>query len=129
MKDAVEKFNQVYNLQATGGAYQTAEDLWEALGLAHLMNITLHDYLRDSSRFLGIPLINHNYIMEAAAASTRVNYNQNPSNITALAGAGSSIPCLPALTILSCIGAQSPPGLPLDHIIATTANEPTHNLT
>lgn len=89
VKDAVEKFDQVYNLQEAGNAYETAEELWEALGLAPLMNVTLHDYLQDASRFLGFPLINHNFITEAAAASTRVNYNQNPSVITALAGAPS----------------------------------------
>lgn len=86
VKDAVDKFNQIYAIQAAGAAYETAEDMWQALGLAHLMNITLHDHLRASSRFLGFPLINHKYITEAAAASTRVNYNQDPSVITALAG-------------------------------------------
>lgn len=87
VQTAVDKFEQIYDIQAAGNAYETAEEMWQALGLAHLMNITLHDHLQDSSRFLGFPLINHNYITEAAAAATRVNYNQDPSVITALAGA------------------------------------------
>eukprot|EP00892_Ulva_mutabilis_P009246 jgi/Ulvmu1/6694/UM030_0025.1 len=110
VKNAVESFNKVYDLQAMGQAYDTAEDLWEALGLAHLMNVTLHDHLQDSSRFLGIPLINHNYINEAAAAATRVNYNQNPSTITALAGLIALAPNDGAFTVDGGTG-QMPAGL------------------
>jgi hypothetical protein len=50
------------------------------------MNITLEDYLRKSSLFLRWQAINEAYISEAAAALTRVNYNQSPNRISALAG-------------------------------------------
>jgi prenylcysteine oxidase / farnesylcysteine lyase len=79
-------FSRVYSLQAAGSSWPHSRALWSALRLASLTQLTLSRYLSEHSHKWGIRLISARYVAEVAAAMTRVNYNQSPDTISALAG-------------------------------------------
>lgn len=52
-----------------------------------LLQVSLSDHLQKNTKVLGLTTINKHYINEVVAGQVRVNYNQNPHEIAALAGA------------------------------------------
>jgi Prenylcysteine lyase len=83
----VQKFFKIYELQDQGVTFSSALHLWKGLGLDHLLKVSLADNLRESSKMFGMHTINNRFINEVVAGQVRVNYNQNPHEIAALAGA------------------------------------------
>ena len=79
---------RIYDLQSAPqlAAFEHSRDLWAALGLESLTAETLSRYLGKQWSAGGLRLITKRYVSEVAAALTRVNYNQSPEDITALAG-------------------------------------------
>jgi Prenylcysteine lyase len=82
----VLKFLRIYELQDAGVTFPSAHLLWRSLGLDPLMQVSVEQHLREAGRVLGVPMINRAYIAEVVAAQTRVNYNQDPTEMTALTG-------------------------------------------
>lgn len=82
----VKRFMRVYTLQAEGRAFDTSAELWDALGLEDLTRRTLQSYLHGRYSKWRVHLISERFIAEVVAVMSRVNYNQSPSSITALAG-------------------------------------------
>jgi prenylcysteine oxidase / farnesylcysteine lyase len=81
---AVRDFEQVYALQRRGATWRSSAELWQALGLAKLTTVTLSHFFSAAPVYRS--LITKRYVREIAAALTRVNYNQSPDAISALAG-------------------------------------------
>jgi Prenylcysteine lyase len=87
VQKAVHRFGRIYGLQRSGTSFDTSAELWRALDLDWATNITLASYLMSAyPSVFGVPLITERYINEVAAALTRVNYNQSPQLMSALAG-------------------------------------------
>jgi hypothetical protein len=82
----VNKFLKIYDLQDKGITFSSALHLWKGLGLDHLLRVSLTDDLRESTKLFGMHTINSHFINEVVAGQVRVNYNQNPHEMAALAG-------------------------------------------
>lgn len=82
----MKKFLNIYDLQDQGVTFSSALHLWEGLGIADLLDVSLSEHLRESTKVFGMPTINSLFIEEVVAGQVRVNYNQNPHEMAALAG-------------------------------------------
>lgn len=83
----MKKFLHIYDLQDQGVTFRSALHLWKGLGMADLLQVSLAEHLRTSTKFLGVHTVNSHFIDEVIAGQVRVNYNQNPHQMAALAGA------------------------------------------
>ncbi|CAM9895784.1 unnamed protein product [Scytosiphon promiscuus] len=86
--EALEKFDRIYELQASGRVFETPEDLWSEVGLLDLTRVTIAEYFEDRVGRAG-SLVE----VELAHAANRVNYNQG-NGLNALAGVVSLCPAV-----------------------------------
>uniref|UniRef100_A0A7S0DX81 Prenylcysteine lyase domain-containing protein n=1 Tax=Hanusia phi TaxID=3032 RepID=A0A7S0DX81_9CRYP len=84
VKKTLDSFLKIYDKQEAGESFETAEELWSALGLFHLTQETLGEELR-------LHGLSDKLLRELVGAVNRVNYNQNNS-LNALAGMVSLCP-------------------------------------
>lgn len=87
----MKKFLNIYDLQDQGITFSSALHLWKGLGIADLLEVSLSEHLRESTKVFGMHTINRAYIDEVVAGQVRVNYNQNPHHMAALAGMQRSV--------------------------------------
>lgn len=77
-------FDLIYDIQAAGQAFNTSKSMWDALGLGPYAALRLNDSLASEAPWYA-PMSGA-FVDEFVAAVTRINYNQAPTTISALAG-------------------------------------------
>jgi prenylcysteine oxidase / farnesylcysteine lyase len=83
---AVRNFTAIYARQAEGRTFATAAELWGDLGMLPLSRVALAPFLAAQLSIFGWSPISKVYVREVVAAQTHANYNQPPSDISALVG-------------------------------------------
>mmetsp|Transcript_10240 Transcript_10240/g.42473 ORF Transcript_10240/g.42473 Transcript_10240/m.42473 type:complete len:527 (-) Transcript_10240:5537-7117(-) len=86
VSSALERWLRIYELQSRGEAFSTAEELLDAVNLLGETKVSLAAALESAG--MKSPLL----MTELVACCTRVNYNQLPEHINALAGLVSMVP-------------------------------------
>lgn len=82
----MKKFLHIYDLQDEGVTFSSARQLWKRLGMEGLLDVSLSEHLTEATKLFGMQTINSRFIQEVVAGQVRVNYNQNPHEMAALAG-------------------------------------------
>eukprot|EP00903_Cladosiphon_okamuranus_P011915 g11191.t1 len=88
VRDAIVKFQRIYDLQAAGQVFETPEQLWSEVGLLDLSRMTIAEHFEERVGRAG-----SRAEVELAHAANRVNYNQG-NGLNALAGVVSLCPAV-----------------------------------